>query len=555
MIKTLATLFAFIGIAFSTIAQSAEEGMKFLYYEKNKSATETLQKVVASKPKDGYSIYWLGQALIANDNVAGAKALYQKALQDGVNDPWILVGMGHVELLENGDKNSAKQKFEQAITATKGKKGNENPGILNAIGRANADGNSQQGDPQYGIEKLKRAVQLDPKNLDALINLGVCYLKLGTEHGGEAVEAFRSAAAINPQYAAAYYRMGKVYQSQNNKESMDEQFGKAISADPAFAPVYIAYFLYYQERDVNVAKEYLDKYVQYADKDCTTDYFVADYLFRAGKYQESLAKTKEMEGGACSTFPRINVLYAYDYERLGDSLQAKSYIEKFFASNPANVEPTDYVFAGQLLAKFPGSGATASTYLEKAIMLDTIKANKVEYMNTLADIYAKDSMFDKQYGVYQNLIALKGGTPSEADYYKLSKSATDSKNCTLADSITKAYVAAFPDKPQGYSFNVRAAKLCDADTSKGLAVEPIRVYNDFLAKDTANNKTIFQNDYYLLLYYNDHAKDVNKAMEVLDHMLTLYPEAGEEHDFAINTRKLLQQSNKKSGSDKPGGGK
>ncbi len=542
--KTLVTLLAFVAFSFSGIAQSLDEGIKFLYYEKNKSAKEVFQKIVDKNAKDAGAIYWLGQTMLAEDNIKDAKALYQKALTDGINNPWIWVGMGHVEILENGDMNSAKQKFEQAITASKNRKGNEDPAILNAIGRANADGSSKQGDPLYGIEKLKRSIELDNKNPDAFINLGINYLKLGTEHGGEAVEAFRNAAILNPQYAAAYYRMGRVYQSQKNKESMDEQFAKAISADPAFAPVYISYFLYYQDRDVNVAKEYLDKFVQYADKDCYTDYFVADYLFRAGKYQESLAKTQEMENGACANFPRINVLYAYDYDRLGDSVKAKSYIEKFFASNPASIEPTDYVFAGQLLSKFPDDTAAVS-YLEKAIELDTVKENQIDYLNTLAGLYEKDSAFKQQYNTLLRIIDLKGSGTSESDYYKLSSAALDSKDCTTADSISKAYVTAHPDKPQGYSFNVLAAKMCDADTSQGLAVEPILKYNEFMMKDTASNKKrIFINDYYLLLYYNDHAKDVDKAIATLDHMLMLYPEAGEERNFALSTKEALIKARK-----------
>ena len=130
-----------------------------------------------------------------------------------------------------------------------------------------ATGNSKQGDPHYGIDKLKQAAQIDPKNPEIYINLGMCYLKLGGDHGGEAFEAFRQATVINPQYARAYYRIGKVYQTQRNKESMDEWYGKAIAADATFAPVYLQYFLYYSEKDVNAAKEYLDKYVANADKD------------------------------------------------------------------------------------------------------------------------------------------------------------------------------------------------------------------------------------------------------------------------------------------------
>src|SRR6266542_2838893 len=278
-------------VAFATsfaISQTVDDGIKFIYYQRYKSATETLQKVIASKPKDAYSIYWLGQAYLADDKIDSAKAVYQKALNDGMNDPWIWIGTGHVQILENNDVNSAKQKFEQAITATKGKKGIENADILNAIGRAMADGSSQQGDPAYGVEKLKRAAQINTTNPDIDINLGICYLKQGSDKGGVAVEAFTDATRRNAQYAEAYFRIGKIYESQSNTEYMNEWFGKAIAADPAYAPVYLEYFNYYKERDVNVAKEYIDKYVANADKDCKTDYFVADYLYRAGKNQETL---------------------------------------------------------------------------------------------------------------------------------------------------------------------------------------------------------------------------------------------------------------------------
>jgi tetratricopeptide (TPR) repeat protein len=149
------------------------------------------------------------------------------------------------------------------------------------------------GDPNYGIDKLKQAAQIDQKNADIYINIGLCYRKLGGEQGGQAFEAFRQASAIDPQNPRPYYYIGRIYQSQRNKESMNEWYNKAIAADATFAPVYLQYFQYYSETDVSAAKEYLDKYVANADKDCTTDYFVGDYLFAAGKYQESLQKAKE----------------------------------------------------------------------------------------------------------------------------------------------------------------------------------------------------------------------------------------------------------------------
>jgi tetratricopeptide (TPR) repeat protein len=124
-------------------------GIKYLNYEKNKSAKEAFQKAYDANPKDPQAIYWLGQAMLATDGgdtyqeqIAAAKALYQKGLQEVGSDAWLLVGMGHVELLEKGRYQFCQTKFEQAITATtetKGKnKGKPSADILNAIGRANA---------------------------------------------------------------------------------------------------------------------------------------------------------------------------------------------------------------------------------------------------------------------------------------------------------------------------------------------------------------------------------------------------------------------------------
>lgn len=561
MKKTLLTMLAVAFAATVTFSQTVEEGIKKIYYLRIREAVEVLEKAVAAKPNDPLAIYWLGQAYLkaytiadSKDALGKAKDTYQKALNSGVNDPWIWVGMGHVELLE-GNNASARQRFEQAITATtqtKGKnKGKEDPAILNAIGAANADGGSTKGDPVYAVEKLKRAAELDLVNPDIDINLGVAYLKLGSDKGGEAVEAFMDAIRRNPQYAAAYARIGRIYRSQNNTEYMNEWYGKAIAADPAYGPVYLDYFNYYKDRDVNIAKEYLDKFMANSEKDCATDFFLADYLYRAGKNQESMAKVKEMESSACKDYIRIKVLYAYNYDKMGDSLKAKSYMKEFFdQAPPEKIEPSDYVFAGKLVAKFAGSEDEAVKYLERAIDLDTSGIDKIQFLGIEAAVLGRAKRFDEQSDVFIRIAKLKGkvGAP---DYYYMTKAAIDAKNCTKADSLAKAYLAAFPDQQQAFGFTVTAAKMCDIDTTKGLAVDPINAYNTFLSKDTEKNrKTIFNNDYYLLIFYAQYAKDLQKAIDVCDAMIALYPDpASEENKFATTTKDQLSKAQqKKSGT-------
>ncbi|QEC68997.1 hypothetical protein FRZ67_17405 [Panacibacter ginsenosidivorans] len=550
MKKATLTLFSVVLATSFTIAQSLDEGIKFLYYERTKSATETLEKVVASNSKDPKSIYWLGQAYLAADDIAKAKALYQKALTDGVNDPWIWVGMGHVELLEGGDKNAARQRFDQAITAvtpTKGKnKGNPDPDILNAVGRANADGSSQQGDIAYGIEKLKQAQALNTTDPDIDINLGKSYLKKGSEGGGQAVEAFTDATVRNPQYAAAYFRIGRVYQSQNNLEYMNEWYGKAIAADPTYAPVYLAYFNYYKERDVNAAKEYLDKYVANADKDCATEYFVADYLYRAGKNQESIAKAKEMENGACKDYARINIIYAYNYNKLGDNASAEEAIKKFFSNpNPGKIDPSDYVIGATIYSKDSLMRDSAVALLQKAYETDTVRANKQMYVDSISAVYKRAKNYPKRLEWVAKSYAMSAN-PTNRDIYDYGEAAYFAQDCQLADSLFKLYQQKFPDQIYGPLWQYKTAQACDTSMTNGLIVAPAINYINFLKTDTVKYKpTLVQVNGVLAGYYANTKKDVDSAIYYLQQILVYDP----TNPDAAKYIDILQKSKqKKSGT-------
>ena len=538
-------------LAVQCLMAQVADGIKFLNYEKFKSARETLKKAYEANPKDPQTIYWYGQSLIAGEAggltkemINAAKAVYQQGLQDAGSDAWLLVGMGHLEILEGGDINSAKQKFEQAITATtetRGRnKGKANPGILNAIGRANADGGSKVGDPAYGIEKLKQAAALDLTNPDIYINMGISYLKLGGENGGEAVKAYQEAITRDPKNAKAKFRIGRIYQSQNNKELFEQFYNDAIATDPTYPPVYYVLYNYYADKDVPRAKEYLDKYVANADKDPKTDLFVADYLFRAGKYNESLEKAKQIEAevGGIANLPELNVVYAYNYDRTNDSVRAKESIEKFFATaNPAAITTSQCELATKIYARFKGSEAQAVAYIEKAMTLDTLKNSKIAYMGKAAEIYGKAGMYRDQLGWLQKQLDLKGGSMGEFEYYQFTSTALNGKDYPLTIELGKKYLAAFPDKPQPYSFLKRAALASDPDTTTGAAIAVLDYLDSFYMKDQEKNKkAIFLNLYYRLQYYVNKSKELEKGLEVADKMLALYPTPGDENQYATSAK-------------------
>jgi Tfp pilus assembly protein PilF len=504
-------------------------GIKFLNYEKNKSAKEAFQKAYDANPKDAQAIYWLGQSMLTNENgevskeqIASAKALYQKALGEVGSDPWLLVGMGHVEILEKGDMNSVKQKFEQAITATtetKGKnKGKPSADILNAIGRANAFVPLGSGDHAYAIDKLKQAAAIDPTNPDIMVNMGINYLKMGGENGGEAVKAYQDATNRDPKNARAFYRIGRIYLSQNNKDLFEQNFNAAIAADPVFPPVYLAYFNYYSNRDVNVAKEYLDKYVANADKLPENDLYLADYLFRAGKNAESIAKIKELDAAVgVKTLPKLNLLYALNYDRTGDSVQAKKYLSDYFAAAPSDqVNPQDYEFAVKVFSKFPGSENEAIGFINKAITNDTSKVNKLKYMEQAAGLYAKAKMYPQQIEWLQKINALRGGDLSEYDIYTLMVASFNAKNYTQTMDFARKYITTFPAKAQPYSFFKRSALAADPDTTKGIAIAGL-MYLDSVYAAVGKEKykmDILRNQGFIIYTYGNMINAMKKNSDL-----------------------------------------
>jgi hypothetical protein len=532
MKKTITSIVVFLLVVVTLQAQSIAEAVKLLNYSKNKSAKEMLQKMYESNNKDQTIIYWYGQSMIVVDEVEAARKLYQDALNNGVNEPLIWVGMAHVGLLENNDWNAAQQKFEVAITTTtetKGKnKGKPSVAVLNAIGRANCighsvkDGSSKFGNVEYAIDKLKQATSIDLTNSEGFIYMGLCYRKMGGEFGGEAQKAYIEAISRDATNPLPHYLIGKIYQSQDNKQFMDQYFNAALAVDLAYAPVYLDYYYYNSDRDVPLAKIYIEKYIQYADKDCHNDYFYADYLFRAGNYQESLAKAMLLENTECKA--RVPVLYAYNYDRLNDSLKAKKYIEQYLAAAHLDkILISDYDLAISIESRFPGQEAKSIEYINKALEMDSSKNGKLRYLSLASKIYDKAKNYTEQLKVLQKIVDVKG-SKSEYDHYILTSTAYKNENYPLTMELAKDYIANFPNKPQGYDFNVRAARKIDTLNNTGLYVDAITEQLKFYKTDTAAYKQQMVNNYYVrMAYFNDTKKDYLKAIEVCDRILDLIP--------------------------------
>ena len=505
-------------------AQSIDDGKKFLNYERYTSAYNVFSKLVAANPNDVEAAYWLGQTYLQNtDNTdtAAALALYQKTLQANANAPLLMVGVGEVELMQ-GKKDDARKMFEAAIAASNKKNAAD---VLTAVGRANVD--EKNGDPTYAISKLTQAADKDKKNAAIQVLLGDAYRKM--VDGANASQSYTSALQIDPKDARADFMIGRIYETQGyGQEAVYmKYYNDAIAADPNFAPVYYWLYNYYYQRDVNKSRDYLNKYIAVADPDSKNCYAQASLLYVSKLYQDAITKSDECISSAGNkVFPNLYGLKAYSYDKLGDSLNAKKYFDQFFAKvNPDKIGPNDYATYAKVLLKFTGNDSLAATYVDKAVTLDSVPANKIGYIKSIAESLVAAKKYDQAGKWYTKILALKPNY-TNVDLYYAGYNDFLGSNYSASDSVFKLYQAKYPTDMLGWKLGALASGALDSTGVNGLArpeyERVIALADSSTDKDKVKADEITAYRYMVAYYYNTK-KDVKTANEYNDKILALDP--------------------------------
>jgi tetratricopeptide (TPR) repeat protein len=519
-------------------AQTLDDAKKLIDYERYGSAIEALEKLYAANAGNVEVQYWLGQAYIEGKKTDKAKQVYQKALETNGSNPLLLVGMGHIELLE-GKKNEARQRFETAISLTKGK----DITVLNAIGKANAGKN---GDADYAIEKLTQATTIKGfKEPDVYINMGDAYRK--KNDGGGAVKSYQSALAIDPKHAIAHHKIGKIYytQGKDQEATFTKHFNDAISADPNFAPAYYDMYVYYFFRDVFKSKTYFNQYKSVADKGPALDYEEAALSFAAGEYKEAVDKsTALLSKYGNDADARLYRLRGYSNWKLGDSAVAIKDFETFFEkATEDQIVPDNWLVAAELAAKFPERQANFDRYVRAAIATDTSDKGKVEIAKKAVDIFKKAGNQEKVAEWALTAMSLNPN-PSKVEIYNAGFENFKAGNYMRADSVFDIYKGKYPDEVYGHYWSFRALSVVDSTMEQGLAIPDATRFIEVAELDKVKNKSTLITAYGYMAGYNANVKkDFATAITFLDKIIEIDPANAD----AVKNKEILQKALAKSG--------
>jgi tetratricopeptide (TPR) repeat protein len=511
----LFTLFS-IAVLFLN-AQSIQEGNKQLYYERYQSAETTFQQLLKQNTNNAEAWYGLTKAYLLQKEFTIADNMLRAAPETVRREPFYQVAMGAL-LLHQGEITGASNYFSEALEATKHK----DAVILAAV--AEAQINAKDGNSNYAVDLLSKAIKRDKRNANLYIILGDAYRKL--HNGSEAYKAYKEALEKDDKSAAAYHRIGEIFLTQKNVDLYVDYFQKAVAADPAYAPS--LYKLYAYEFTINPAKamEYYMQYADNADASIQNEYNMADLLYLNKQYDKAILKANDIiDLQDSSTNPRLYKLIGYSYAAKNDSLKALEFMEQYFVRAPDSLLiAKDYETMSELYVS-TDNDSLASVYLTKAIPKVKDSTVAFSYYKKLADLAKAHKNFSEQakwLQLYYN------GNPkaNNIDLYYWALAHYTAEEYAKADTVFGMYAAKYPEQSFGYYWQARSKALLDNDMKDGLAVPAYQKLIEVLKSDTTDGnytKWMVEAYGYLASYEANKEKDYSEAVSYFEKVLEVDP--------------------------------
>lgn len=525
-----------ISLIFSTIiySQSTQEAKKLIYHERYNSAENMLHTILKAGTSNEEAWYLLTKTYLEQDKVKAIKDSLQKAPQTILNAPLMKAAYGHILMREN-DVANAQQNFQDVLKQTRSK----NVAVLMEIAEAYID--TKDADANYAIELLNKAVKRDKKNPEIYTLMGDAYSKLS--NGSDAYSAYQKALQVDPDYARASYRLGKIFTSQNNPVYL-QYFNDALTADSLYAPALYEIYYHYYFRDITQAMTYLQKYIAASDHDTENDYRLTDMLFLQKDYEAAIRNGQELikkEGQNVS--PRIYKLIANSYKNLNDNENALASMQKYFDRNTDTAFlASDYETMGDIYVALDSTVDSAAHYYAMAAAQNIKESDKFRLYKIIATLYADAKNYDQQ-ALWLQKYYDGNAAATNVDLFNWGLAHYYAAEYNLADSVFKLYTEKYPDQQYGYYWRAKANVAIDSAMEMGLAIPHYLKVIEIAEQDTTddvNRKRLIESYGYLASYKANHEKDYTGSMEYFEKILSLQPDNEDAKKYIAILKKYVE---------------
>ncbi|MBN2351715.1 MAG: tetratricopeptide repeat protein [Spirochaetales bacterium] len=295
-------------------------------------------------------------------------------------------------------------------------------------------------DFQGAIEDFKKALTLDPDYAAAYNNMGTVYSAKGDLE--QAVKEYDKAVQLDPRYAEAYNNRGKAYADMRDYKQAMKDFNKTIELNPNYAEAY--------KNRGNAYSDLGDRAM--ADKDYAKAIEVDPEFADAYINRGNLFSVKGDIDNAIANYRKaveLNPNYAEAYNNLGLAYQAKGALDSSLKDfdKAIEIKPNlpDFHYNRGNTYFYKGSFDNAVKDFEKAIELNPKYA---EAYNNLGLAYQGKGDPDGALRAYDKAIQLKPGL-AEA-YYNRGNFYLMNRNFNRAIKEYDTAIELQPDYAQAY---------------------------------------------------------------------------------------------------------
>lgn len=480
--------------ALAVQAQSLEEGIKMLKFEKYSSAEKILSPLAAD---NAMANYYLGLAQMGNENVNAARVTFEKFPNDAAN----ISGLARVFYAEGKPTEGTEKAL---LSASKAKKKDWEPLKYAADAMATPNGNLK-----LAIEYYNKALEKAPLDANLKIAFGDASQQL-EDGAGKAMSSYEGVIYKDPKNSLAYSRIGKLWYQARRYDSALVNYNRAKEADPQNPlPYRDLANAYFNVGKYEIAKQNSDQYLSLSDKSTEDKIQHANLLYLAKYYNEAITEMNALIASGVEK-PYMHRIIGFSQSEVGDSVNALKSMDMFFAKqDPKKVLPIDYMYYGKILSQ-NGKLKEGDEYYNKAIAADTSK-DKSNLYKDIAEIFIGQKTAESyaKAGEWYGKIVKDDSNTSPINYFNWGLYKYYGKDYEDAKIAFAAMRSHYPEQPSAVYWQGRVAAAIDNEGKTGLALP---FFNDWLnipdtkdySKKPADQMKAYQ--YIALYYYNSGDK-------------------------------------------------
>lgn len=381
---------------FSGMAQGQKNmGEWYLGEEQYQQARNFLLKQLQSNPGDVKTCNLLGDAYVGLNKKDSAKIMYQKAFALNPKDPFVLINLGKIALLE-GNREAELDYFDKARKADR-----KNPEVYCRI--AASCFSLAKKDTLTGNNYLNQGTDLNSKY--PCFHMVKGDWEAFNKNYGKAANAYLNAIYFDPNNVIAQRKLGEIYAAARFYTQSRDTYNKCIQIDANQILVYRDLGdLYYSLGRYAEAEKNYDIYLSKADVSVDDKERYAIILFFNKKYNESAKMLEDVLKNNQETnqavLLRIRGYIAYETQDYKGGLD---YMNKFFQiQDPKKIIASDYLYYGKLLEKNNMDVQAMENY-KKAMAMDS---TKTEVYENLASLASKNKMRPEAIQYYYKMMEL-----------------------------------------------------------------------------------------------------------------------------------------------------